>query len=148
METFPDPDDIRGKTADILSALSVDNIPERYGFTAELASLKNCISEDEYCNMEFYETGCAFLKALLRTRLRLKKTDPAHPLLPVISSSVEELRTQLKENEAYVRLLIGMDAVSRRVGVMNVSLLGLTAVITDYRGNCAGTCMVLKLRKA
>ncbi|ANO92538.1 TPA: hypothetical protein SI588_003271 [Escherichia coli] len=129
METFPDPDDIRGKTADILSALSVDNIPERYGFTAELASLKNCISEDEYCNMEFYETGCAFLKALLRTRLRLKKTDPAHPLLPVISSSVEELRTQLKENEAYVRLLIGMDAVSRRVGVMNVSLLGLTAVM-------------------
>ncbi len=126
METFPDPDDIRGKTADILSALSVDNIPERYGFTAELASLKNCISEDEYCNMEFYETGCAFLKALLRTRLRLKKTDPAHPLLPVISSSVEELRTQLKENEAYVRLLIGMDAVSRRV---NVSLLGLTAVM-------------------
>ncbi|EOK6248664.1 hypothetical protein ACM77W_005255, partial [Escherichia coli] len=124
-----DPDDIRGKTADILSALSVDNIPERYGFTAELASLKNCISEDEYCNMEFYETGCAFLKALLRTRLRLKKTDPAHPLLPVISSSVEELRTQLKENEAYVRLLIGMDAVSRRVGVMNVSLLGLTAVM-------------------
>ncbi|ANP05507.1 hypothetical protein ABLI10_004757 [Escherichia coli] len=129
METFPAPDDIRGKTADILSALSVDNIPERYGFTAELASLKNCISEDEYCNMEFYETGCAFLKALLRTRLRLKKTDPAHPLLPVISSSVEELRTQLKENEAYVRLLIGMDAVSRRVGVMNVSLLGLTAVM-------------------
>ncbi|HEA8807212.1 TPA: hypothetical protein RXP80_004385 [Escherichia coli] len=129
METFPDPDDIRGKTADILSALSVDNIPERYGFTAELASLKNCISEDEYCNMEFYETGCAFLKALLRTRLRLKKTDLAHPLLPVISSSVEELRTQLKENEAYVRLLIGMDAVSRRVGVMNVSLLGLTAVM-------------------
>ncbi|HDV3780752.1 TPA: hypothetical protein RH230_004843 [Escherichia coli] len=129
METFPDPDDIRGKTADILSALSVDNIPERYGFTAELASLKNCISEDEYCNMEFYETGCAFLKALLRTRLRLKKTDPAHPLLPVISSSVEELRTQLKENEAYVRLLIGIDAVSRRVGVMNVSLLGLTAVM-------------------
>ncbi|MBZ8513680.1 hypothetical protein H5Q88_22700 [Escherichia coli] len=129
METFPDPDDIRGKTADILNALSVDNIPERYGFTAELASLKNCISEDEYCNMEFYETGCAFLKALLRTRLRLKKTDPAHPLLPVISSSVEELRTQLKENEAYVRLLIGMDAVSRRVGVMNVSLLGLTAVM-------------------
>ncbi|MVX93659.1 hypothetical protein GQF58_28840, partial [Escherichia coli] len=115
--------------ADILSALSVDNIPERYGFTAELASLKNCISEDEYCNMEFYETGCAFLKALLRTRLRLKKTDPAHPLLPVISSSVEELRTQLKENEAYVRLLIGMDAVSRRVGVINVSLLGLTAVM-------------------
>ncbi|MFP1498117.1 hypothetical protein ACLB1Q_35665 [Escherichia coli] len=48
------------KTADILSALSVDNIPERYGFTAELASLKNCISEDEYCNMEFYQTGCAF----------------------------------------------------------------------------------------
>ncbi|EQC1803956.1 hypothetical protein GQA62_21250 [Escherichia coli] len=129
METFTDPDDIRGKTADILSALSVDNIPERYGFTAELASLKNCISEDEYCNMEFYETGCAFLKALLRTRLRLKKTDPAHPLLPVISSSVEELRTQLKENEAYVRLLIGMDAVSRRVGVINVSLLGLTAVM-------------------
>ncbi|EFO4025234.1 hypothetical protein D9D24_25795 [Escherichia coli] len=129
METFPDPDDIRGKTADILSALSVDNIPERYGFTAELASLKNCISEDEYCNMEFYETGCAFLKALLRTRLRLKKTAPAHPLLPVISSSVEELRTQLKENEAYVRLLIGMDAVSRRVGVINVSLLGLTAVM-------------------
>ncbi|EEU2548445.1 TPA: hypothetical protein HNO24_26650 [Escherichia coli] len=129
METFPDPDDIRGKTADILSALSVDNIPERYGFTAELASLKNCISENEYCNMEFYETGCAFLKALLRTRLRLKKTDPAHPLLPVISSSVEELRTQLKENEAYVRILIGMDAVSRRVGVMNVSLLGLTAVM-------------------
>ncbi|MFP1498240.1 hypothetical protein ACLB1Q_37135 [Escherichia coli] len=128
METFPAPDDIRGKTADILSALSVDNIPERYGFTAELASLKNCIS-DRYCNMEFYETGCAFLKALLRTRLRLKKTDPAHPLLPVISSSVEELRTQLKENEAYVRLLIGMDAVSRRVGVMNVSLLGLTAVM-------------------
>ena len=129
METFPDPDDIRGKTADILSALSVDNTPERYGFTAELASLKNCISENEYCNMEFYETGCAFLKALLRTRLRLKKTDPAHPLLPVISSSVEELRTQLKENEAYVRILIGMDAVSRRVGVMNVSLLGLTAVM-------------------
>ncbi|HEA8350843.1 TPA: hypothetical protein RXO55_005205 [Escherichia coli] len=129
METFPDPDDIRGKTADILSALSVDNIPERYGFTAELASLKNCISENEYCNMEFYETGCAFLKALLRTRLRLKKTDPAHPLLPVISSSVEELRTQLKENEAYVRILIGIDAVSRQVGVMNVSLLGLTAVM-------------------
>ncbi|HGF4700446.1 hypothetical protein OHF33_24875 [Escherichia coli] len=139
METFPDPDDIRGKTADILSALSVDNIPERYGFTAELASLKNCISEDEYCNMEFYKTGCAFLKALLRTRLRLKKTDPAHPLLPVISSSVEELRTQLKENEAYVRLLIGMDAVSRRVGVMNVSLLGLTAVMILIIG---GTVLV------
>ncbi|ELO4358480.1 hypothetical protein QNZ15_004645 [Escherichia coli] len=115
METYPNPDDIRGKTADILSALSVDNIPERYGFTEELASLKNCIS-DEYCNMEFYETGYAFLKALLRTRLRLKRTDPAHPLLPLISSSVEALRTQLKENEAYVRLLIGMDAVSRWTG--------------------------------
>lgn len=116
METFPDPDDIRGKTADILNALSVDNIPERYGFTAELASLKNCISDDEYCNMEFYETGYALLKVLLRTRLRLKRTDPAHPLLPPISSSVEALRAQLKENEAYVRLLIGMDAVSRWTG--------------------------------
>ncbi len=125
METFPDPDDIRGKTADILNALSVDNIPERYGFTAELASLKNCISDDEYCNMEFYETGCA----LLRTRLRLKRTDPAHPLLPLISSSVEALRAQLKENEAYVRLLIGMDAVSRRVGVINVVLFSLTALM-------------------
>lgn len=129
METFPDPDDIRGKTADILNALSVDNIPERYGFTAELASLKNCISDDEYCNMEFYETGYALLKVLLRTRLRLKRTDPAHPLLPPISSSVEALRAQLKENEAYVRLLIGMDAVSRRVGVINVALFSLTALM-------------------
>ncbi|EAB6806069.1 hypothetical protein D4638_26045 [Escherichia coli] len=63
-----------------------------------------------------YETGYAFLKALLRTRLRLKRTDPAHSLLPLISSSVEALRAQLKENEAYVRLLIGMDAVSRWTG--------------------------------
>ncbi|EAX1818087.1 hypothetical protein BTA73_24700 [Salmonella enterica subsp. enterica serovar Reading] len=129
METYPDPDDIRKNTADILKALTVDNIPERYGFTEELASLKNCINDDEYCYMTFYETGYAFLKALLRTRLRLKKTDPAHPLLPLISSSVEALRTQLKENEVYVRLLIRMDAVSPRVGVMNVSLLGFTAVM-------------------
>ncbi|EHL3673993.1 hypothetical protein [Escherichia coli] len=129
METYPDPDDIRKNTADILKALTVDNIPERHGFTEELASLKNCINDDEYCYMTFYETGYAFLKALLRTRLRLKKTDPAHPLLPLISSSVEALRTQLKENEVYVRLLIRMDAVSPRVGVMNVSLLGFTAVM-------------------
>lgn len=129
METYPDPDDIRKNTADILKALTVDNIPERYGFTGELTSLKNCINDDEYCYMTFYETGYAFLKALLRTRLRLKKTDPAHPLLPLISSSVEALRTQLKENEVYVRLLIRMDAVSPRVGVMNVSLLGFTAVM-------------------
>ncbi|EGG1310206.1 hypothetical protein IDB00_004107 [Salmonella enterica] len=129
METYPNPDDIRENTADILKALTVDNIPERYGFTAELASLKNCISEDEYCNMEFYETGYALLKVLLRTRLRLKRTDPAHPLLPPISSSVEALRAQLKENEAYVRLLIGMDAVSRRVGVINVALFSLTALM-------------------
>lgn len=113
METYPNPDDIRENTADILKALTVDNIPERYGFTAELASLENCISDDEYCFNEFCETGYAFLKALLRTRLRLKRTDPAHPLLPLISSSAEALRAQLKENEAYVRLLIGMDAVSR-----------------------------------
>lgn len=99
METYPDPDDIRKNTADILKALTVDNIPERHGFTAELASLENCISDDEYCFNEFCETGCAFLKALLRTRLRLKRTDPAHPLLPLISSSVEALRAQLKENE-------------------------------------------------
>ncbi|ENN3860986.1 hypothetical protein AB9P61_004479 [Escherichia coli] len=129
METFPDPDDIRGKTADILNALSVDNIPERYGFTAELASLKNCISDDEYCKMAFYETGFVFLKSLLRTRLRLKRTDLAHPLLPLISSSVEALRVQLKENEVYVRLLIGMDVVSRRVGVINVVLFSLTALM-------------------
>ncbi|EIQ2267635.1 hypothetical protein NCS75_004389 [Escherichia coli] len=129
METYPNPDDIRENTADILKALTVDNIPERYGFTAELASLKNCISDDEYCNMEFYETGYALLKALLRTRQRLKRTDPAHPLLPPISSSVEALRAQLKENEAYVRLLIGMDAVSRRVGVINVALFSLTALM-------------------
>ena len=116
METYPDPDDIRKNTADILKALTVDNIPERHGFREELASLKNCINEDEYCYMTFCETGYAFLKALLRTRLRLKKTDPAHPLLPLLSSSVEALRTQLKENEAYVRLLIGMDAVSRWTG--------------------------------
>mgnify|MGYP000606345179 CR=1 FL=1 len=75
METYPDPDDIRKNTADILKALTVDNIPERHGFTAELASLENCISDDEYCFNEFCETGCAFLKALLRTRLRLKRTD-------------------------------------------------------------------------
>ena len=129
METYPDPDDIRKNTADILKALTVDNIPERYGFTEELASLKNCINDDEYCYMTFYETGYAFLKALLRTRLRLKKTDPAHPLLPLISSSVEALRTQLKENEVYVRLLIRMDAVSRQVGVINVALLSLTALM-------------------
>lgn len=129
MDTYPNPDDIRENTADILKALTVDNIPERYGFTAELASLKNCISEDEYCNMEFYETGYALLKVLLRTRLRLKRTDPAHPLLPPISSSVEALRAQLKENEVYVRLLIGMDVVSRRVGVINVALFSLTALM-------------------
>ncbi|EFL2148266.1 hypothetical protein AM531_003672 [Escherichia coli] len=129
METYPNPDDIRENTADILKALTVDNIPERYGFTEELASLENCISDDEYCNMEFYETGYALLKALLRTRQRLKRTDPAHPLLPLISSSVETLRAQLKENEAYVRLLIGMDAVSRRVGVINVALFSLTALM-------------------
>lgn len=95
METYPDPDDIRKNTADILKALTVDNIPERHGFREELASLKNCINDDEYCYMTFYETGYAFLKALLRTRLRLKRTDPAHSLLPLISSSVEALRTQL-----------------------------------------------------
>lgn len=129
METYPNPDDIRENTADILKALTVDNIPERHGFREELASLKNCINEDEYCYMTFCETGYAFLKALLRTRLGLKKTDPAHPLLPLISSSVEALRTQLKENEAYVRLLIRMDAVSRQVGVINVALLSLTALM-------------------
>lgn len=74
METYPDPDDIRKNTADILKALTVDNIPERHGFREELASLKNCINDDEYCYMTFYETGYAFLKALLRTRLRLKRT--------------------------------------------------------------------------
>ncbi|WP_096978668.1 hypothetical protein [Escherichia coli] len=129
MENFPDPDDIREKTADILKALSVNNIPERYGFTVELTSLKNCISNDEYCFNEFYETGYAFLKALLRTRLRLKRIDPAHPLLPLISSSVEALRTQLKENDVYVRRLIGMDTVSRWTGVINVFLLSLTALM-------------------
>lgn len=77
--------------------------------------------------MAFYETGCAFLKSLLRTRLRLKRTDPARPLLPLISSSVEALRVQLKENEVYVRLLIGMDVVSRRV--INVVLFSLTALM-------------------
>ncbi|ENR8439702.1 hypothetical protein ACEW2M_003965 [Escherichia coli] len=34
METYPDPDDIRKNTADILKALTVDNIPERHGFPA------------------------------------------------------------------------------------------------------------------
>lgn len=133
METYPDPDDIRKNTADILKALTVDNIPERYGFTEELTSLKNCINEDEYCYMTFCETGYAFLKALLRTRLGLKKTDPAHPLLPLISSSVEALRTQLKENEA------PMD---------RASVLLCRADDTDSGGNCVCTRMVLKFSKA
>lgn len=123
------------KLQTLLNALSVDNIPECYGFTAELALLKNSISDDEYCNMEFYETRCALLKALLRTRLRLKRTDPAHPLLPLISSSIEALRAQLKENEVYVRLLIRIDAVSRRVGVINVVLFSFTALIVLTQGS-------------
>ncbi len=95
-----------------------------------------------------FATGCAFLKALLRTRLEPEKNQPRASVAARDIFIVEELRTQLKENEAYVRLLIGMDAVSRRVGVMNASSRPYRSDDTDYRGNCAGTCMVLKLRKA
>lgn len=129
METVSGADDIREKMADILEALSVDNIPERYGFTEAMELLKNSINDDEYCCMDFHVTGYAFLKALLRTRYRLKRADPEHPLLHLISSSAEMLRIQLKLNEVYFCHLIRMDATSARAGIANVILLSLTAIM-------------------
>lgn len=112
MQTYPDTDEIREKTMGILKALSIFSLPERYGLAAEMALLENCVTEDEYDYYEYYLSGYALLKSLIRARMRLKKISSDD--VPTLSSAISELREQLKVNEAYFRHLIEVQHFSSR----------------------------------
>ncbi|MDW3573174.1 hypothetical protein N4235_20045 [Enterobacter asburiae] len=121
MKTYPDTDEIKEKTMDILKGLSMLSITERYGLASDMALLESCVSEEEYDYYEYYESGYALLKSLIRARMRLKRI--ASDDFTTLSCAITELRTQLKENEAYFLHLVEVQHFSSRFSVA-IKILG------------------------
>lgn len=75
------------------------------------------------------------MKALLRVRVKLRRTDPVHYLVPVLTQAVDGLKEQLRLNRRHVNELIEVHVFSGHVrcffwfACVTIMILVLAAII-------------------
>lgn len=117
MKTWVNSDDICENTRNIIKMLSTSDVIKFSGVSENIILLEECLDEEEYECGWFSDAAFTLLKTLLRIRIKLRKTDPEHHLIPVLTQAVDGLREQLKLNWTHVKELLEMDAFLGRTRI-------------------------------
>lgn len=135
MRTWVDTDEICENTRNIIKMLSTSDVIKFSGVSEKIILLEECLDEEEYECGWFSHNAFTLLKALLRIRIKLRRTDPRHHLIPVLTQAVDGLRQQLNLNWTHVKELLEMDAFLGRTrnffwfGCAPVMMLVLVAIV-------------------
>lgn len=92
MRTWVDTDEICESARNIIKMLSTSDIDKFSGVSEKIILLEECLDEEEYECDWFLDIVFKLLKDLLRIRIKLRKTDPGHHLVPVLTQAVDGLR--------------------------------------------------------
>ncbi|TCZ55648.1 hypothetical protein [Klebsiella grimontii] len=98
MKAWVDTDKICEDTRNIIKLLSASDVIKFSDVSEKIILLEECLDEEEYECGWFSDAAFKLLKDLLRIRIKLRKTDPAHHLVPVLIQAVDGLRVQLRLN--------------------------------------------------
>ncbi|HDS6410583.1 TPA: hypothetical protein QHZ98_003376 [Klebsiella oxytoca] len=135
MRTWVDTDEICENTRNIVKMLSTSEVDKFSDVSEKILLLEECLDEEEYECGWFSDIAFKLLKDFLRIRIKLRKTDPGHHLIPVLTLAVDGLREQLNLNWTHVKELLEMDAVLGRTrnffwsGCATAMMLVLSAII-------------------
>lgn len=110
MRNWVDTDKICEDTLNIIKLLSTSDVIKFSDVSEKIILLEECLDEEEYEWGLFSDAAFTLLKTLLRIRLKLRRTDPGHHLIPVLTQAVDGLREQLNLNCTHVKELLEMDA--------------------------------------
>lgn len=112
MRTWVDTDKICEDTRNIIKLLSTSDVIKFSGVSEKIILLEECLDEEEYECGWFSDAAFKLLKDLLRIRIKLRKTDPAHHLVPVLIQAVDGLKEQLRLNRKHANELIEVHVFS------------------------------------
>lgn len=110
MRSWVDTDEICEDTRNIIKLLSTSDVIKLSGVSENIILLEECLDEEEYEWGLFSDAAFTLLKTLLRIPIKLRRTDPGHHLIPVLTLAVDGLREQLNLNWTHVKELLEMDA--------------------------------------
>lgn len=105
MRTWVDTDKICEDTLNIIKLLSTSDVIKFSDVSEKIILLEECLDEEEYECGWFSDAAFKLLKDLLRIRIKLRKTDPTHHLVPVLIQAVDGLKEQLRLNRKHANEL-------------------------------------------
>ncbi|MBZ7306499.1 hypothetical protein [Klebsiella oxytoca] len=135
MRAWVDTDKICENTRNIIKMLSASDVIKFSDISEEIILLEECLDEEEYECGWFSDAAFKLLKTLLRVRIKLRKTDPGHHLIPLLTLADDGLREQLNLNWTHVKELLEMDAFLGRTrnffwsGCATAMMFALAAII-------------------
>lgn len=135
MRTWVDTDKICEDTRNIIKLLSTSDVIKFSDVSEKIILLEECLDEEEYECGWFSDAAFKLLKDLLRIRIKLRKTDPAHHLVPVLIQAVDGLKEQLRLNRKHANELIEVHVFSGHArnffwsGCATAMMLVLAAII-------------------
>ncbi|VUT05051.1 hypothetical protein SB6413_01443 [Klebsiella pasteurii] len=135
MRVWVNTDKICEDTRNIIKLLSASDVIKFSDVSEGVILLEECLDEEEYECGWFSDSAFKLLKALLRVRIKLRRTDPAHHLVPVLTQAVDGLKEQLRLNRRHANELIEVHVFSGHArnffwsGCATVMMLILAAII-------------------
>lgn len=135
MRNWVDTDEICEDTLNIIKLLSSSDVIKFSDVSEKIILLEECLDEEEYECGWFSDAAFKLLKDLLRIRIKLRKTDPAHHLVPVLIQAVDGLKEQLRLNRMHANELIEVHVFSGHarnffwLGCATAMMLVLAAII-------------------
>lgn len=135
MRVWVDTDKICEDTRNIIKLLSTSDVIKFSDVSEKIILLEECLDEEEYECGWFSDAAFKLLKDLLRIRIKLRKTDPAHHLVPVLIQAVDGLKEQLRLNRKHANELIEVHVFSGHarnffwLGCATAMMLVLAAII-------------------
>lgn len=135
MRTWVDTDKICEDTLNIIKLLSTSDVIKFSDVSEKIILLEECLDEEEYECGWFSDAAFKLLKDLLRIRIKLRKTDPGHHLVPVLIQAVDGLKEQLRLNRKHANELIEVYVFSGHarnffwLGCATAMMLVLAAII-------------------
>ena len=135
MRAWVDTDKICEDTRNIIKLLSASDVIKFSDVSEKIIFLEECLDEEEYECGWFSDAAFKLLKGLLRIRIKLRKTDPAHHLVPVLIQAVDGLKEQIRLNRKHANELIEVHVFSGHarnffwLGCATAMMLVLAAII-------------------
>lgn len=135
MRVWVDTDKICEDTQNIIKMLSASDVNKFSCVSEKIILLEECLDEEEYECGWFSDAAFKLMKALLRVRIKLRRTDPVHHLVPVLTQAVDGLKEQLRLNRRHANELIEVHVFSGHarnffwLGCATAMMLVLAAIV-------------------